>query len=363
MKITIPNLNAVKLNIGTDFNLKKQDLASLSFGETQRLKELKESLKDDPKNEKLQEDLKFAQVENQKLRSQVKQALKDAGINFAYGRTVGSFGKQEFLPLQEGEKYDKGVFVIDKENINKLSDFLKEKGVKNVQVETSYLGKQKKYEADPLYMAEVKKVRNANIYQAQVGAHYDSEKKQFLMGVDGLKKSMDIEKKDEKILYAAKDKNLDSIGEVFKAAGLTETGEIKNMPKKETISSKELGDTVVINQKYFFGGMDKEEYDKAPSEVKAMLNDVNRERIAALKENFEGASWNQDVKGFVFTKSENPDWKEKLEGYVKTDKEFCERKTKELDILRPENKIRNEIKDFTNSFGSGNKPAKAMGIN
>lgn len=362
MKITVDKDFNVKMNIGTDYNLKKQGLATMSFGETKRVRELKEAVKKDPKNEKLQTDLKFAQVENQKLRSQVKQALKEAGINFEYGRVAGNFGKQEFQPLQEGEKYDKGAFVIEKENISKLSDFLKEKGVKNAQVETSYLGNAPKYKADPLYMAEIKKVRNANIYQAQVGAHYDPEKKQFLMNVDGLKKGMEIEKKDDHILFAAKDKNLDSIQDIYKSAGLNERGEIKNIPAKKMVSAEENGETVVLTQKYFFAGMNKETYDKATSETKMILNDINKDRIAALKENFKDASFDKDVKGFVFTKEANPDWKEKLENYIKSDKEFCEAKTKELEALKPENKVQAEIKNFTNSFGGGNKPAHAVSL-
>ena len=362
MRITINKDFETKMNIGTDYALKRQGLASLSFGQTTRVRDLTESLKKDPKNEKLLTDLKFAQLENQKLRNIVKSALTEGGVYFSYGKTEGTFAKQKFEPLKEGEKYKKGTYVMDPLNIDKLADFLKSKGIEKIQVETSYLGKQKKYESDHLYMAEVKKVRNANIYQAQVEAHYDSEKRQFLMGVEGLKKGMDIEKKDDKILYAAKDKNLDSIKEVFKAAGLTETGEIKNMPQKEMVSALENGETVVLTQKYFFAGMKKEEYDKSFAETKMILNDINKERISALKENFKGASFDKEAKGFVITKEGNPDWKEKLENYKKADNEFCAQKTKELDVLKPENKIKNEINNFTSSFGSENKPQRPSGI-
>ena len=361
MKITIGKDFNVKLNVGTDFNLKKAGLATVSFGETARLSGLKKEIKADPKNEKLQTDLKFAQVENQKLRAEVKTALKNAGIDFQYGKIEGAFGKQEFKPLLEGEKYEKGGYTMNEQNLEKLADFVKTK-TNVVQVETSYLGKIPKYKADPLYMAEVKKVRNANIYQSAVGAHYDSEKKQFLMSPDGLKKAFAVEKKDDKILFAAKDHNLDSIQEVFKAAGLSETGEIKNMPQKEMVSAMENGETVVLTQKYFFAGMKKEEYDKSFAETKMILNDINKERISALKENFKGASFDKEAKGFVITKEGNPDWKEKLENYKKADNEFCAQKTKELDVLKPENKIKNEINNFTSSFGSENKPQRPAGI-
>ena len=182
------------------------------------------------------------------------------------------------------------------------------------------------------------------------------------MSPDGLKKAFAIEKKDDKILFAAKDHNLDSIQEVFKAAGLSETGEIKNMPKKEMVSAMENGETVVLTQKYFFAGIKKEEYDKTPSELKMLLNDINKERISALKENFKGASFDKEIKGFVITKTDNPDWKERLENYKKADNEFCAQKTKELDVLKPENKIKNEINNFTSSFGSENKPQRPAGL-
>ena len=334
MKVTIDKDFNVKMNIGTDYNLKKQGLATLSFGETERVREIKEALKNDFKNEKLQTDLKFAQIENQKLRANVKNALTKAGVYFEYGKIEGSFGKQEWKKLGEDEKdFKKGSYVINQENLGKLSDFLKDKGMAQVQVETSYLGKQEKYKADPLYMAEVKKVRNSNVYQAEVGAHYDSEKKQFLMSVDGLKKGMEIERKDDKILFAAKDKNLDSIKEVYQAAGLDEMGNIKNMPKKDMVSLKENGETVLLTQRGFFAGMKKEEYQNAPEEVKAVINDINRDRISALKENFKGAHFDQDAMAFVFLKSKNPDYEKKFEEYKYNDKKFTSEKTKELEAL------------------------------
>ncbi len=354
MKVTIDKDFNVKMNIGTDYNLKKQGLATLSFGETERVREIKEALKNDFKNEKLQTDLKFAQIENQKLRANVKNALTKAGVYFEYGKIEGSFGKQEWKKLGEDEKdFKKGSYVINQENLGKLSDFLKDKGTAQVQVETSYLGKQEKYKADPLYMAEVKKVRNSNVYQAEVGAHYDSEKKQFLMSVDGLKKGMEIERKDDKILFAAKDKNLDSIKEVYQAAGLDEMGNIKDMPKKsqDLVSLKDNGETVLVTQKYFFGGMKKEEYQNAPEEVKAVLNDINKDRISALKENFKGATFDKDAKAFVFLKSDNPDYEKKFEAYKANDKKFCDEKTKELEALRPEVKVKQEVNDFTKNFG------------
>ena len=45
MKITIDKDFNVKLNIGTDFNLKKAGLATVSFGETARLSGLKKEIK------------------------------------------------------------------------------------------------------------------------------------------------------------------------------------------------------------------------------------------------------------------------------------------------------------------------------
>lgn len=360
MKITIDKDFNVKLNVGTDFNLKKAGLATVSFGETARLSGLKKEIKTDPKNEKLQTDLKFAHIENQKLRAEVKTALKNAGIDFQYGKIEGAFGKQEFKPLLEGEKYEKGGYTMNEQNLEKLADFLKTK-TNVVQVETSYLGKIPKYKADPLYMAEVKRIRIANIYnsidQAGSAAYYDREKKQFLITLNGLKKAFDIEKKDDKILFAAKDHNLDSLKEVFKAAGLSAF-----IPQKELVSAMENGETVVLTQKYFFAGMKKEEYDKSFAETKMILNDINKERISALKENFAGASFDKEAKGFVITKEGNPDWKEKLENYKKADNEFCAQKTKELDVLKPENKIKNEINNFTSSFGSENKPQRPSGI-
>ena len=354
MKVTIDKDFNVKMNVGTDYNLKKQGLATLSFGETERVRELKEAIKKDPKNEKLQTDLKFAQIENQKLRANVKNALKEAGINFEYGKLEGSFGKQEWKKLGEDQKdFKKGAYVIGKEDLGKIADFLKTKGTNQVQVETSYLGKQKKYAADTLYMAEVKKVRNSNVYQAGVGAHFDAEKKQFLMSVDGLKKGMEIEQKDDMILKTAVSKNLDSIKEVYSVAGLDEMGNIKNMPKKsqDLVSLKENGETVLLTQKYFFGGMKKEEYQNAPEETKAILNDINKDRISALKENFKGATFDKEAKAFVFLKSDNPDYEKKFEEYKANDKKFCDEKAKELEALRPEVKVKQEVNDFTKNFG------------
>lgn len=358
MKVTIDKDFNVKMNLGTDFNLKKQGLAGLSFGETERVRELKESLKKDPNNEKLKTDMQFAQAENNKLRAHVKNALKETGVNFDYGKIEGSYAKQEWKNLGEDEKdFKKGAYVINQENLEKLTDFLKNKGVDKVQVETSYLGNIPKYKADHLYMAEVKKVRNSNVYQAGVGAHYDADKKQFIISMEGLKKGMEIEKKDDFILKTAIGKNLDSIKEVYYAAGLDNEGNIKNMQKKsqDLVSLKENGESVLLTQKYFFGGMKKEEYQNSPDEVKTVLNEINRDRVSALKENFKGATFDKDAKAFVFLKSENPDYGKKFEEYKAADLKFCEEKTKELEAVleavRPEIKVKQEVNDFTKNFG------------
>jgi hypothetical protein len=355
MKVTIDKDFNAKMNLGTDYALKKQGLAALSFGETERVRELKDALKKSPDDEKLKTDMKFAQAENSKLRANVKNALKEAGVNFDYGKIEGSFAKQEWKKLGEDEKdFKKGAYVINQENLEKLADFLKNKGVEKVQVETSYLGNIKKYQADHLYMAEVKKVRNSNVYSAQVGAHYDPDKKQFLMNTDGLKKGMDIEKKDDLILKSAMGKNLDSIKEVYQVAGLDNEGNIKNMQKKsqDLVSFKENGESVLLTQKYFFGGMKKEEYQNSPDEVKAVLNDINKDRIAALKENFKGASFDKELKSFVFLKTDNPEFEKKFEEYKANDLKFCEEKAKELEALRPEVKVKQEVNNFTKNFGN-----------
>ena len=341
MKITLNKDFEAKLNFGTDFNLKKQGLATLSFGQTQRLNELKKALKQNPADENLKSEFTFAAVENQKLRETVKKALTAGGVAFNYGKTQGSFGSQKWQALSENEKYEKGVFVIDQPNIEKLADFLKSKGIEKIQVETSYLGKIKKYESDHLYMAEVKKIRNSNLYQEHV--HYDSEKKQFSMSVEGLKKGMDIEKKDDMILKTAMNKNLDSVKEIYAIAGLNEKDIAPGL-----VSARENGETVIITQKYFFAGMNKESFEKAPTEVKEMMHDINKERIAALKENFKNISWDKVGKtGWVISKSDNPDWKEKLEEYKKVDAGYCKEKTKELEAP-----VQAEIKNFVNNFGS-----------
>jgi hypothetical protein len=357
MKVTIDKDFNVKMNLGTDFNLKKQGLAGLSFGETERLRSAKEALKNDNWDwiEESKEELKFAQAENSKLRANVKNALKEAGVSFDYGKIEGSFAKQEWKNLREDEKdFKKGAYVINQENLEKLADFLKnKKGVNEVQVETSYLGNISKYKADHLYMAEVKKVRNSNVYSAQVGAHYDTDKKQFLMNIDGLKKGMDIEKKDDLILKTAIFKNLDSIKEVYSVAGLDNEGNIKNMQKKsDLVSLKENGESVLLTQKYFFGGMKKEEYQNSPDEVKTVLNEINRDRVSALKENFKGASFDKDLKAFVFLKTDNPDYGKKFEEYKANDLKFCQEKTKELEVLRPEVKVKQEVNNFTKNYGN-----------
>ncbi len=109
--------------------------------------------------------------------------------------------------------------------------------------------------------------------------------------------------------------------------------------KGDMISAKDMGETILLKQRYFFGGLNKEKFEEASGEVKEMLHDVNIERFTALKETFKGISFDKELKGWVISKSDNPDWRQRLENYNKADNSFCKEKTKDL-----ENRLKKGLK-------------------
>jgi hypothetical protein len=358
MRIVINKDLNTTLHIGADSKLKDQDLSTLSFGETEKVKSLKEAIKKDPKNESLQTDLKFANIENQKLRHNVMDTLEKKGIEFNYGKIEGKFKDQKWVPLKEGEKFEKGAYVINSANINKFADFLKENG-KNIAVCTSYLGKTKKFEADPLYMAEVKRIRTSALYAQHTGIKYDGETKKYHMPAESLKRGFELEKKDGAIIGSAFNNNLDSVSKVYAVAGLDEKGQIKGMEnkdeKKELVKVvKEMDDTVIMTPGYFNPhNWSKADMEETP-EKKEMLNAIAHDRTSEFKSSFVNAKYDfKSAGGLVITKAENPDWKEKLDKFIVEDKGFCEEKTKELEALNNVDvkvDVSQKVDGFTKSF-------------
>jgi hypothetical protein len=355
MRIVIDKNENATLHIGTDSKLKDQNLSVLSFSEIEKVKSLKEAIKKDPKNENLQTDLKFANIENQKLRHNVMDTLKEKGIEFNYGKIEGKFKDQKWVALKEGEKFEKGAYVIDSANISKLADFLKEKR-KNIAVSTSYLGETKKFKADPLYMAEVKKIRTSALYAEYTGIKYDGETKKYHMPAESLKKGFELEKKDDAIIRSSFNNNLDSVKNVYAVAGLDEKGQIKGMKnkdeKKELVKVvKEMDDTVVISPGYFNPHhWSKADIEETPE--KNIINEIAHDRTSDFRASFVNAKYDfKGAGGLVITKAENPDWKEKLDKFIVEDKiKYGVEKAKELELLNGLKDISKEKDGFTKSF-------------
>jgi hypothetical protein len=357
MRIVIDKDLNLNLHLGTDVKLKEQGLSTLSFGETEKLKQIKEALKKNPNDEKLQNDMKFANLENQKIRYAIKDELKKADVEFNYGKIEGTFQNQKWVPLKEGEKFEKGAYVIDAANIDKLATALKEKG-KNIAVSTSYLGKMKKFENDPLYMAEVKRIRTSALYAEGTGIKYDKDAKVYRMPAESLKKGFDLEKKDDSIVKTAFNHNLDSVKSVYAVAGLDENGQLKGLKNEKDIKNtvgikKETDNAVFVETGYFNPHRWSKETLEKDAEKKSMLNAINLDRYKTLKETL-GATWNKEEKSWVIAKENNPGWKEKLNDFIKADADFCNQKAEELEVLNDVKDITKERDSYTKSFGSNN---------
>ncbi|MHB1697926.1 MAG: hypothetical protein ACYCSQ_07505 [bacterium] len=98
---------------------------------------------------------------------------------------------------------------------------------------------------------------------------------------------------------------------------------------------KESDNTVAVSIRYFNPHKWSKEEVKKDDKKQQILDEILRQRLMILKQLYVNTRFKNVPGGFIeceFLKAENPDWKEKLKNFIKSDKEFCEQKTKELGL-------------------------------
>ncbi|MHB1645623.1 MAG: hypothetical protein ACYCSW_03835 [bacterium] len=132
--------------------------------------------------------------------------------------------------------------------------------------------------------------------------------------------------------------------------------------KKELVKIVKENDYTVIVTPGYFNPHHWSKADIEETPEKKIINEIAADRTTDFRASFVNAKYDfKGAGGLVITKAENPDWKEKLESFIKSDKGFCESKTKELEALNNLKGISKEKDGFTKDLEDRLNKGKGFG--